>query len=425
MLSIPSRENDTASDHRTGHEHNAWYGLLLAFLAAVGGYNTAYFSERFAVGYLHTIFARNNIVDSRILEKLALGVIAVALGSFGVWLFKKEIEAFSRGWTEKGAPFLTVLTGVAKALNLEDAARFWTLFPMISSILMVAVAIHWIAGIVASFITGGSLHGFDTWTEGIVLAVSVAVFLRCSFHLKRDFVHSGTLGPRRPEAPYEALILFLSDPSRSSPPPAFEKAKAGTVETADEAAIKAAIEQFCQKLNEIEPVVPDWLHSREHAQYAAALTESCKETFGRHNWLMPTLSVLSQAHLGKLKHVFLVCSRESALAADAFETWIKRNLPGNVTASLQFQRLPEEIVDFAKSDEIQAYIDKCYAKIAREKLASSAILDLTGGTKECSVVSVISALKVGRAIMYIDTNSYEIKPFHPAIVQHASDAAGH
>ena len=423
---------DLGNGHQEKHHGKDWLGLVLAVTAAISGYNVAVSSERFILGWLEVLFADNNLIPQTTAVKLMLGIISLALGMLGIWLFRRELESSSRGWRDRDIPFLTLLSGAAQALSFRRASSWWNLCWLAFTVLLVAVPLHWFASIVSTILTGVVHHGHGTVRDGMTVVAGLVVFLASSYVLKRNFVHQATLIPSMDEAPYEALALFLSNPlppanstaaqrsgASERPPTSSDPARPAN-RTAEGRVPTGSPEEFREYVEGLDPI-----SAEVFGQGYAPLQSKCKHVFPNHNWLMPTLSVLRQAQLAKLKHVLLICSLESAEFAKDFEKWIQKNLQSAGVIPPEFHVIPNvKGIDFGNSEQLQVSVDKCYEKIEGLKL-DNALLDVTGGTKECSIVGAIRSFPVGRAILYISTKDYAIRQFHPIIEQHTSDAASH
>jgi len=135
-----------------------------------------------------------------------------------------------------------------------------------------------------------------------------------------------------------------------------------------------------------------------------------RKALGMHRWAIPTRSISRAWEQGALAHVVVIGSTGKGATWPAFEAFRDGILPTFEDSPPEFYLLPKKVgVDFNSFAELQSVLIDAYA-LLNAKGATRITVDVTSGTKICTVAGLVEALEPGRAACYV-TNDLDVKAY--------------
>jgi hypothetical protein len=250
----------------------------------------------------------------------------------------------------------------------------------------------------------------------IILSVSVLCLLGAAYYF--HWVASSPLSVVEPVASrHPGLILFLSQSLGGKD--ILDVDGQETKEwVAFQASFPAAIDDFAAQLK------------------AAASPADAGVAFGPVNWCMPMVAIAynaaEQRHGQPLQRIVAICSADSGprqngswRQAEFFEQMVKRLFDRWGTAGgCPDVRFPSERgVDFHNLLVLANSVRECYRCLAEDGIAS-VVVDITGGTKECSIAGAAQALEPGRKLQYVSTADRVVRHYDVTYQYPKTSASG-
>jgi hypothetical protein len=265
-------------------------------------------------------------------------------------------------------------------------------------VILFLCALHWVAHEIWHIVAHlWHVPWFLLMGGSAVLALVIAWRLRSVEHEDFQF-RMGTPGP------VDALILFLSGPLGRPLP-----GRKSGYKSVDEFRL-----EFESLMKRIE---------------LPLTKEKTREIFGENSWAMPICSISEVAR--SVKHVVVVGSNDSpnnpgtrglaawfgrvvgaSLPAEGrpeFHAWPPppSSLPSRADGETEKEGPSMPGVDFENFDELKEAMEGVLAMLA-EKGARRISVDVTGGTKICTIVGLLKMLEPGRNAMYVSTSKLEV-----------------
>jgi len=242
----------------------------------------------------------------------------------------------------------------------------WAKFALL---IAAATAVHWLGGTSERMLEHALHHGLEwNWHDPALLAASLALLCLIwqIWRLSRE--HSGVIVRRLGEArACPNLVLFLSPPY------------AGRPEEAEKEAL---------------------LHSLQGAEVNLQKPDWCPSLLTNSPWHMPLEAIAHHARLAKasgkqLLSVHVIVSHQTNEYVELFRQLVERGLgqdklliPAPRAINFEdFHEVSEAVNDVIK--ELKATADDRF------------LMDITGGSKICSVVAAALCFEEGRRVQYV------------------------
>jgi len=383
--------------------------ILMLFTALVVGHCVAFSTERLLVALLERLHAsqpgRLIAIGATAWSAWGVAVFALLTAALSWWVLRRAEGMMERSLLYPPSSLRRRFLETTVVIH-RPGLRYQVGFGFVSlALLGLGTAVHSVAATLWSLASGhydvSSAEPGDAWiaVAGVCLLVGLAFVIR---YLDRPEPEVDVSEP----GPYAALIMFLSNPLNQRP--AAEGQPPARSPESGEQVTWSVLENDLRTMS----LVPG---DREGAKVA----------FGRNAWLMPVLSIFDQvcknADAAKvLRHVVLIVSKEAETDSgrwtlrsgtlhmapffvERLKAWI-----GGSSPSLHV--FPAGGADFENPKDLQRIIEGAYDLLYREGVAAheGILLDLTGGTKHCSLMAGIVSFDPGRASCYVSTSDYRI-----------------
>ena len=282
------------------------------------------------------------------------------------------------------------------------------------------LAKHWIGSTALGLATATALHWFGVlthgmfdywWTHGrewvldwfdlVTCAVLLSLIFWVAWMVQR-FARSSLAVSRVDAHGHQALVLFLSLSLR----PNEELEDKDGQETGEWVGYK----------RRFAPLVDDFAKRLR----AGESPSKAGEAFGRETWCMPMVGVAHQAagggHGKVIRAKVAITSADSGALkngtwrqAEFFREMISRLFEqwGRPKCCPRISFRPERGVDFYDLAALSKEVEACYAQLSQEGVRD-VIIDVTGGTKECSIAGAAHALEPGRVFQYVSTHDRDV-----------------
>lgn len=235
------------------------------------------------------------------------------------------------------------------------------------------------AFILVSNIVGSAIWDMLSQYHRPVFIVSIAIFVISGwliYRFRHELLAIHTSAPSIPPSPRRGLILFLSK---------------SNVEITDELKNKLLIVQHdcCE----------DFIKNI-----------STTTTLESWNWLQILRAIIPHYKF-KLKHVYLICSKESQNEANFAEELLRRFLGSDITIKIS------DGIDFFDLTSINEALEGAWHSLTEKLPPSEIALDITGGPKIVSIAGALFALRKRILFQYVQTQppysvmGFEIFPY--------------
>ena len=281
--------------------------------------------------------------------------------------------------------------------------------------LLVATAVHWFAAMTHDMFEHCMRHGW-VWNGGDVatLVVLLAIIGSAAYLIHRLASQSLTVLQISETRRHPALLLFLSQAVR---------AENLVDESGEESAVWAEFkEQF-------GPLVDEFAHSLRDG----VSPQDAGLIFRQNSWCMPMVAVAHHAavkgHGEPLQCVVAIGSADSGgtrrngtwRQAAFFQEMLKRLFAewGRPESCPKMLIPFERGIDFYNLYSLSKAVTRCYHLLAEHGIANP-LVDITGGTKECSIAGAALALEPGRLFQYVSTEDRVVRQYDLSYRPHDS-----
>jgi len=291
---------------------------------------------------------------------LAIGAAASLAAFFAARRFRR---ALNEGHRIAGANRARSFLDTALVVERPGMAHQWLLAYYGLAAIAFLSAIHAVAHVIWHWLSHGlQMSHFAIITASALLALALAAAVR---QAERPESH-GTKGD---PGQNDALILFLSAVADSEVP-IFRQLLAATA-------------------------MP-W--KKRHV----------RETLGAHFWAIPARSVSRIWENGNLQQIVVIGSDSSWPQIPALAEGLRQ---GMGQAPIEIHRWPlEKGIDFRDFDDVKAAVQSAYAFLEDRGL-NRITIDVTSGTKICTIVGLMESLPPGRGAIYV-TNDLDVHAYN-------------
>lgn len=415
------------SEHQHS-ESSEFVSLSLALLALVAGYCVAVSSERIVLAGIHSVHPDAWFGEGSHSEVYVLALVAILLAITAFCWAQAILRRIGIGLDpQQPATFLRIVQ-TALAVRLDPRNYRNQTLQLGVAFLWVAVPVHWLASLVAGFLSNVSVHPPPTQADYWIVPAGTAICAAYTAWIRQRTPIPLVKNKEEP-GPYSGLILFLSNPL--SPRSTMPGLSTSTTANGQGVRVFVSWSDFQEHLrkttiNATEPLQP-------HKAYEDDIVPKMKEKFGSHNWMMPFLAILHQANKGRLRHVIVIPSEKlptdtrdvltersgTALMVPLFTEWIRAQLN---QPALRIEAVPPDGVSFYDPEKLAGAIEAAYSRLRKNEDVTDVIVDLTSGTKECSLAAALQSMSIGRMVMYTDNNSYIPRQYDISIPEHLAAA---
>lgn len=337
------------------------------------------------------------IVQHLIGNALVVWLAGVLLGAACYWLGKEIRDKLDEMLDSSGAKTGRPLLETVLSRELPGRKYQWTLVGLGVVTVGFLCALQWVAHETWGFFVHYlHLPGLFVIVAGIVVALLLAWYWRRVERPELKFVHG------RP-GPLDALVLFLSSPGQTPLPHAQGKYVGG---------VRMSMDDFIRDFREV---------MEERLGRLPVNELEVEQHFGKNPWAMPVWSIARRWKEGSLKHVVLIGSR----AAGAFQSTIglaqvlqealeKAIGPGGPAIHIWPNGEQAEGVDFENFDQLHETLRDVRAFLEGQLKGSAhkrICVDVTGGTKLCTIVGLASTLEPGLTAQYVSTSDKHVSAY--------------
>ncbi|MCC6585135.1 MAG: hypothetical protein IT168_00320 [Bryobacterales bacterium] len=337
-----------------------------------------------------------------------IGVAGVLGGALLFWVvlsLKHHIETMleSAGYAVSGR-----LLDTALAKRLPNTSYHLKLALLGGVVVLFLCMLHWVAQESWTAITHGGHLG-----SASILVASIAGAVGCAALWRRL---------KRPRLRYrrgsfegmDGLILFLSSPGAPLP--------------------HAAAKYSGRRMTDEEFLADFQYLMLEKLKHMPAHIEEVREHFGNKNsWAMPVWCIANAVKAGKCPQVVLIGSRPSdgfsgTLAMAPVFRSVVTSLLGPAAPPIHIRPEGQEGVDFEDFDRVADEV-----RLAREFLENNMgndptkriCVDITGGTKICTIVGLMTTLEPGLNTVYVSTSRLRVDVYDMQYVGEGEEAMPH
>ena len=316
---------------------------------------------------------------------------------FGKWIRSRMERLLEVG----GANVSGRLLDPVLITQLPSKSYQWLLVLLGLTLILFLCALHWAGHAIWHYLDHWLDHYLGHYwgnasASWIIVTASSVLTLVAAYYL-RQFERPELKAPRGETGKLDALIIFLSTPNPATPLP----------QSLPNESLEKAFPRLMQQLT--LPLEKDGV----------------KQHFAGHNWAMPILAISTAFAKGELKHVVVIGSADSLnpqnpeklidgswrhahFFCDTVSSRMSAHRPAfQVWPLPQPNRLPG--VDFNSFPALETAVDDIYVFL-KGKAAQRTAIDLTGGTKICTIVGLMHSLEPGRNAMYV-TNNLKVEAY--------------
>jgi len=337
--------------------HSPWLLPLAGVAAAVLVHNVALSSYHCLATFLKSEKSTPIVPTEAMI--LCIGLIAAAASYAAAVTLRQALK--DRTLLPKTNSARTFLD-TALVAQAPGAVQYWLFALLGLAAILFLSALHAVAHVLWHWLEDG-LHMPHVAIISLATAAALAIAARVR-HRSKSTNTQGDPGQN------DALILFLSEHKATSAP-------------------------FAQLL---APTPMPWseLHIRA--------------TLDSHFWAMPARTVSDIWRNGHLRHIVVICSTTSRPQMEEFKEGLRQGMAAN--PALIHPWPLEGAIDFFNFDQVNAAVKSAYTFLENKGLTRIAI-DLTSGTKICSIVGLLESLEPGRGALYVNKDllvrSYDIQ----------------